>query len=85
MSVSMGLMAELDINTENLRWMGDTRFIYGFLRGGTFPHLDYSVGPDHTSSLSCSYLATTLSDKSIPEGFGAGQTQDVRDLSIRLA
>ncbi|KAF9650762.1 hypothetical protein BDM02DRAFT_3111507 [Thelephora ganbajun] len=33
MSVSMGLMADLDINTENLRWMGDTRFVYGFLRG----------------------------------------------------
>ncbi|KAG8884847.1 sphinganine kinase lcb4, partial [Tulasnella sp. 403] len=28
-----GLMAELDLGTENLRWMGDTRFIVGFIRG----------------------------------------------------
>jgi sphingosine kinase len=26
-------MVDLDIGTENLRWMGDTRFIVGFLRG----------------------------------------------------
>jgi len=29
----MGLMADVDIKTEHLRWMGDTRFVYGFLRG----------------------------------------------------
>ena len=39
MSVSMGLMADLDINTEHLRWMGSTRFIYGFLRGSAFTYL----------------------------------------------
>ena len=33
MSQAVGLMADLDIGTENLRWMGDTRFIYGLLRG----------------------------------------------------
>lgn len=33
MSQSLGLMADLDIGTENLRWMGDARFIYGLLRG----------------------------------------------------
>jgi sphingosine kinase len=33
MSQSLGLMAELDIGTENLRWMGDSRFVFGFLRG----------------------------------------------------
>jgi len=33
MSQALGLMADLDIGTENLRWMGDTRFIYGLLRG----------------------------------------------------
>jgi sphingosine kinase len=36
MSVSMGLAADSDINTEHLRWMGNTRFVYGFLRGGAF-------------------------------------------------
>jgi sphingosine kinase len=38
MSVAMGLMASLDINTEHLRWMGDIRFIYGFLRGSASAH-----------------------------------------------
>ncbi|TFK29975.1 hypothetical protein FA15DRAFT_663292 [Coprinopsis marcescibilis] len=33
MSQSLGLMADLDLETEHLRWMGDTRFMYGFLRG----------------------------------------------------
>ncbi|KAJ6547589.1 ATP-NAD kinase-like domain-containing protein [Mycena capillaripes] len=33
MSQAMGLMADLDIGTENLRWMGEARFMYGFLRG----------------------------------------------------
>ncbi|KAG8964136.1 sphinganine kinase lcb4 [Tulasnella sp. 425] len=30
---SGGLMAELDLGTEHLRWMGDSRFIVGFLKG----------------------------------------------------
>ncbi|EJD53008.1 hypothetical protein AURDEDRAFT_96953 [Auricularia subglabra TFB-10046 SS5] len=33
MSQSMGLMADLDLGTEHLRWMGSARFMYGFLRG----------------------------------------------------
>ena len=33
MSQSLGLMADLDIGTENLRWMGDARFVFGFIRG----------------------------------------------------
>ena len=33
-SQSLGLMADLDLDTEHLRWMGDTRFVYGFIRGG---------------------------------------------------
>ncbi|KAH6918534.1 ATP-NAD kinase-like domain-containing protein [Coprinopsis sp. MPI-PUGE-AT-0042] len=33
MSQSLGLMADLDLDTEHLRWMGDTRFVYGFIRG----------------------------------------------------
>jgi sphingosine kinase len=35
MSQALGLMADLDIGTENLRWMGDMRFIVGLFRGGT--------------------------------------------------
>ncbi|KAF9564611.1 hypothetical protein CPC08DRAFT_734307 [Agrocybe pediades] len=33
MSQALGLMAELDIGTDNLRWMGETRFVYGLFRG----------------------------------------------------
>ncbi|CAE6482199.1 unnamed protein product [Rhizoctonia solani] len=33
LSQAIGLMADLDLGTENMRWMGDTRFIAGFLRG----------------------------------------------------
>ncbi|KAJ9094054.1 hypothetical protein QFC21_006155 [Naganishia friedmannii] len=34
MSLAAGLMMEVDLKTEHLRWMGDARFIYGFIRGG---------------------------------------------------
>jgi len=30
---ALGLMADLDFGTEHLRWMGETRFLYGFLKG----------------------------------------------------
>ncbi|KAE9409702.1 hypothetical protein BT96DRAFT_913209 [Gymnopus androsaceus JB14] len=33
MSQALGLMADLDVGTEDLRWMGDSRFVYGLLRG----------------------------------------------------
>ena len=36
MSQSLGLMADLDLDTEHLRWMGDTRFMYGMVRGRKF-------------------------------------------------
>ncbi|WVQ96696.1 hypothetical protein IAU59_003802 [Kwoniella sp. CBS 9459] len=40
LATALGLMAELDIGTEHLRWMGDTRFIVGFLKGiTTMKHL----------------------------------------------
>ncbi|KAJ7774558.1 ATP-NAD kinase-like domain-containing protein [Mycena maculata] len=33
MSQGLGLIADLDIGTEHMRWMGEARFTYGFLRG----------------------------------------------------
>jgi sphingosine kinase len=33
MSQALGLMADLDIGTEHLRWMGDARFMVGLMRG----------------------------------------------------
>ncbi|ORX40105.1 ATP-NAD kinase-like domain-containing protein [Kockovaella imperatae] len=32
-SISIGLFVDLDIGTESLRWMGDTRFLLGFIKG----------------------------------------------------
>jgi sphingosine kinase len=32
LSQAFGMIAELDLGTENLRWMGATRFTYGFLK-----------------------------------------------------
>ena len=34
MSQAIGLMADIDLGTETLRWMGDARFMLGFLRQG---------------------------------------------------
>ena len=34
LSQCVGLMADLDIGTDHLRWVGSSRFIYGYLRGG---------------------------------------------------
>lgn len=33
MSQCVGLVADLDLGTEHLRWMGSNRFLWGFLRG----------------------------------------------------
>lgn len=36
LSQCIGLMADLDLGTEHLRWMGSSRFVYGFLRGSKY-------------------------------------------------
>ena len=33
---SVGLMADLDLGTEHLRWLGSSRFVYGYLRGSKY-------------------------------------------------
>jgi sphingosine kinase len=33
LSIAIGLMVDVDIGTESMRWLGDTRFVLGFLRG----------------------------------------------------
>jgi sphingosine kinase len=38
MSQALGLMADLDLGTEHLRWMGDTRFMVGLLYGSELMH-----------------------------------------------
>jgi sphingosine kinase len=36
LSQCVGLMADLDLGTEHLRWMGSSRFVYGYLRGSKY-------------------------------------------------
>jgi sphingosine kinase len=36
LSQSVGLMSDLDLGTDHLRWMGSNRFVYGYLRGGKY-------------------------------------------------
>lgn len=43
LSQAVGLMADLDLGTEHLRWMGSNRFVYGFLRGSK--HCPFSIVP----------------------------------------
>lgn len=45
MSQALGLMADLDIGTENLRWMGDARFVVGLFRGSAFMSLKNGCSP----------------------------------------
>ena len=85
MSVSLGLMADLDIKTEHLRWLGDTRFVYGFLRGGPFIRRVYTAGRLSHPIPSHSHLAAALPDKYIPQGLRARQAQYEQDIPIRLA
>lgn len=47
MSQAMGLMADLDIGTEHLRWMGDSRFIVGLIRGCEY----YIAGSGRTADI----------------------------------
>jgi hypothetical protein len=52
LSQGVGLMADLDLGTEHLRWMGSNRFVYGFLRGSKYypsaivPSLNFFASPN---------------------------------------
>lgn len=53
LSQAIGLMADLDIGTEHLRMLGDTRFVYGYLHGlivndRTPVTVDVKLGPTST-------------------------------------
>jgi sphingosine kinase len=46
LSQSLGIVAESDLGTENIRWLGDARFTYGFLvrlLGKTIYPIEYAV------------------------------------------
>jgi hypothetical protein len=50
MTQCTGLMADVDLGTEHLRWLGSNRFIYGFLRGGESCASDSKLNPELFSS-----------------------------------
>ncbi|KAL0071372.1 sphinganine kinase lcb4 [Marasmius tenuissimus] len=58
LSQTVGLMADLDLGTEHLRWMGDTRFFVGFLQG---------VLKFKTCEIELSYKAAELDKKKMAE------------------
>ncbi|KAK0463936.1 ATP-NAD kinase-like domain-containing protein [Desarmillaria tabescens] len=69
MSQAMGLMADLDLGTEHLRWMGDTRFVYGLLRGlVTFKpcavQFSYKVAEEDKDKMAQECYARRVNDKS---------------------
>ena len=74
MSQALGLMADLDIGTQHLRWMGDARFMYGFIRG----RKGQPVNPDYLSYRlnysSC--CIQTLSHTTVHQGRRTGQSRD---------
>ncbi|KAK0210950.1 ATP-NAD kinase-like domain-containing protein [Desarmillaria ectypa] len=69
MSQAMGLMADLDLGTEHLRWMGDTRFMYGLLRGMvTFKpcavQFSYKAAEEDKDKMAQECYARRVNDKS---------------------
>jgi sphingosine kinase len=49
MSQAIGMMADIDLGTESMRWMGEARFMVGFLREGmSFPTI---VGTAYTKAV----------------------------------
>ncbi|KAK0239940.1 ATP-NAD kinase-like domain-containing protein [Armillaria nabsnona] len=72
MSQAMGLMADLDIGTEHLRWMGDTRFMYGLFRGMvTFKpcavQFSYKAAEEDKDKMAQECYARRVNDKSATE------------------
>jgi len=61
MSQALGLMAELDIGTDNLRWMGESRFLFGFIRGSEHSYNDFLLlySPPMNYSLKIQPMSST--------------------------
>ncbi|KAL2262076.1 hypothetical protein VTK26DRAFT_2538 [Humicola hyalothermophila] len=75
LSQALGMIAELDLGTENLRWMGAARFTYGFLKLAmqrkTYPcDIAVKVEIDHKEEVKRHYRQIVGSATS--EGAGSG-------------
>ncbi|KAG7092503.1 hypothetical protein E1B28_008854 [Marasmius oreades] len=71
MSQSVGLMADLDVGTDHLRWLGETRFLYGFLRGlirlkSCNIELSYRIAEDNKAKISDTFRGMRKHQKSSP-------------------
>lgn len=68
MSQTVGLLADVDIETEHLRWMGDLRFVLGFLRGReNAPSFWRRVKPDSSSVVTRKTCKMELSMKVVEQ------------------
>lgn len=74
MAQTLGLMADLDFDTEHLRWMGDSRFIYGFIKGGeetnsiSFFRLLIVQASNSIQGLSCPAVLQTCRERQTKDG-----------------
>lgn len=80
LSQAFGMIAELDLGTENLRWMGATRFTYGFLKLAfqrkTYPcDIAVKVEIDHKEDVKNHYRQRVASASSEPSE-SRDQSQD---------
>lgn len=85
LSQAIGLMVDLDIGTENLRWMGDTRFLIGFLKGiannkGTRCRLRLKVVEDDKQDMA--KKAKERTQQGMTEGGVTPLTNRMRNMSV---
>lgn len=81
MSQALGLMADLDVGTDNLRWMGPIRFTVGFLRGGkSFHWCTTVIDANAEHILSCSNA--TMSYRALDQSCRGRQNEDGESSSV---
>ena len=79
LSQSVGIVAEVDLGTDSIRWMGSGRFVYGFLvriLGKTIYPCDLAVKVEiaDKSEIKASYKAEAARKEPAQDRSGSGQT-----------
>ena len=90
LSQAVGMIAELDLGTENLRWMGPARFTYGFLKLAmqrkTYPcDIAVKVEIDHKEEVKKHYAQLVGSANSEDSDNGDQSREHVGDQQSRLS
>jgi hypothetical protein len=83
MSQALGLMAEADTGTDNWRWMGDTRFFLGFLRGRKAFHWVSSAMARLLKAILLSHCFQELPRHLTNQSCRTGQIQDSGGFTIK--